>query len=238
MSSLLVLGSTGLVGTEVIKHGQESQAFNRLITLTRRQPNFATTTTTTGEETKIESVVEPNTSTWPTIIKDLKPGAHAYISAFGTTRAKAGSSQNFKDIDYGINYESAKAAKAQGAKVCVLVSAYGASAKSPFLYMKTKGELEDAIIALKFPYTIILRPGVLLGERKEAHGFANDWAQKIGGWIQGTWFSPLMQPIDASDVGKIAIDFAQRGLTDDLRESVLTVSGAELNELVNDFKVV
>ena len=41
-----------------------------------------------------------------------------------------------------------KAAKENGSKVCVLVSSMGANASSPFLYMKTKGELEDDIIKL------------------------------------------------------------------------------------------
>ena len=35
-------------------------------------------------------------------------------------------------------------------------------------YPKMKGELEEAIKALDFEHTIILRPGILVGERQES----------------------------------------------------------------------
>ncbi|KAI3402703.2 FMP52 [Candida oxycetoniae] len=231
MSGLFILGSTGLVGSQTVKYGLESKEFDKVVTVTRSLPDFAT-------DSKVDSIVESDTSKWSDIIHNIKPSPLAFISAFGTTRAKAGSAEKFKEIDYGINYESAKAAKANGAKVCVLVSAYGASATSLFLYMKTKGELEDAIIDLKFDYTIILKPGVLIGERKEDHGLGNSLAMKVGKWVQGTWLSPLVQPIDASDVGRLAIDFAERGLKGDLKESVLKVGAPEMIKLAENFKSV
>ncbi|EDK42189.1 Protein fmp52, mitochondrial [Lodderomyces elongisporus] len=236
-NSLLILGSTGLVGGQVVKFAQTSKDFSKIFTVTRRKPEFANTASTT-ESPRIDTIVETDSSKWPQAISNLEPAPLAYISAFGTTRANAGSAEKFKEIDYGINYESAKAAKEAGAKVCVLVSSYGANAKSPFLYMKTKGELENAIIDLKFPYTIILQPGVLLGERNESKGFGNDWAVKFGKLCKGTWFAPLLQPIEASDLGRIAVEFAERGLKGEFRENVLKVSGSELTELVDDFKIV
>ncbi|KAI5951191.1 hypothetical protein KGF54_004265 [Candida jiufengensis] len=232
--SLFILGSTGLVGTQVTKYALLSKHFNKVVTLTRSVPDFATP----ENSPKLDSIVNKTTEEWGSVIEKLPEHPKAYISSFGTTRAKAGSAENFKKIDYGINYECAKAAKSNGATTCVLVSAMGADAKSPFLYMKTKGELEDAIKALDFQYTIILRPGVLIGDRKDNHGFGNSLAMTVGRWTKGTWFSPLTRAIDASDVGKIAIDFAERGLKGDLRESVLIVGGAELVELVEDLKVV
>ncbi|KAI5963750.1 FMP52 [Candida pseudojiufengensis] len=228
---LFILGSTGLVGEQVVKYGLTSKDFNKIITLTRSKPDFAT-------NEKVESIVNTTTSEWPKLITSLQTPPKAYISSFGTTRAKAGSAENFKKIDYGINYECAKAAKEAGATTCVLVSAMGADSKSPFLYMKTKGELENAIKDLNFDYTIILRPGVLVGNRKTDHGWGNSIAMTVGRWTKGNWLSPLTRAIDVNDVGKIAIDFAERGLKQDLRENVLIVSGAELCELAEDLKVV
>ncbi|CAI5760175.1 unnamed protein product [Candida verbasci] len=229
MSNIIVLGATGLVGTQIIKHAEKQSTINKIITLTRSLPSF--------KSDKIESIVEENTGNWPSIIKSQTPIPEAYISSFGTTKAKAGGAQEFKEIDYGINYENAKAAKELGCSTCVLISAQGANSKSPFFYLKTKGELEDDIKALNFDYFIILRPGVLIGERKDSHGFGNDVAMKLGRFVKGTWFQPLLNPIDVSDLGEIAIDFANRGMKGDLREKILTVGGSELIEMVDDLKV-
>lgn len=34
-------------------------------------------------------------------------------------------------------------------------------------YAKLKGEVEDAVKALDFPYTVIVKPGLLVGKRQE-----------------------------------------------------------------------
>lgn len=77
-----------------------------------------------------------------------------FISALGTTRAAAGSFENQRKIDYDLNFELAKAAKAKGTKVYVLISSSGANTQSMMGYPKMKGELEDSVAALGFevPY--------------------------------------------------------------------------------------
>ena len=46
------------------------------------------------------------------------------------------------------------------------MSSAGSSSSSHFFYPKMKGELEDAVKALDFDHTVILRPGALLGQRQ------------------------------------------------------------------------
>ncbi|KAI5968652.1 FMP52 [Candida margitis] len=226
MSELFVLGSTGLVGGFVIKTGLQAKQWTKITTLTRREPQFAT-------EEKIDAIVNTDLDEWPNIIKDVKPTPFAFISAFGTTRAAAGSAENFKKIDYGTNLDAARAAKESGAKACILVSAFGASTKSPFFYFRTKAHLEEAIIALDFDYTIILRPGMLIGERDGK----SDWAHKLAKLTQNAVFSPVFRSIHASDVGKIAVHFANRAKQGDMREKVKIVDGGELLELVASEKI-
>lgn len=219
--SLFVLGSTGLVGGFIIETALKSTNWNKITTLTRRQPQFA-------NEQNIESIVNPETSQWPDTIAQIDPPPFAYISSFGTTRDAAGSAENFRKIDYGINLDAARAAKENGVQICVLVSAFGASSKSPFLYFKTKAELEEAIIALDFEYTIILRPGMLIGQRNGK----SDWAHLLAKCTQNPLFSPLFRSIHASDVGKIAVYFASRAKNGGLREKVKIVDGGELLDLI------
>ena len=54
-----------------------------------------------------------------------------------------------------------------GADRFALTSSLGANARSRFLYLRTKGELEDAIRRLDFRSLTILRPGFLGGDRSD-----------------------------------------------------------------------
>ncbi|RCK64258.1 Protein FMP52, mitochondrial [Candida viswanathii] len=227
--STFILGSTGLVGAQIVKYAESSPVISSILTITRRTPSFA------ESSKKVTTLEDTNTDKWPEIIKSNKP-TDAFISAFGTTRAKAGSAEKFKTIDYGVNFSNAKAAKENGTKVYVLVSSIGANANSNFLYMKTKGELEDDVIALGFDHTIILRPGILLGQREGAHGFGNDFAATIGGWAKHTFLQRWMHSIEASDVGKVAVDFAAKGIKGELKEKVTIVEGGDLIKLANDLQ--
>jgi uncharacterized protein YbjT (DUF2867 family) len=94
-----------------------------------------------------------------------------------------------------LNLALAQAAKASGVKVYVLISTGGANPNSMLGYPKMKGELEEAVKALDFEHTVILRPGLLVGERQESrpaefvlrkiagfagalsHGLKDVWAQ-------------------------------------------------------------
>lgn len=62
----------------------------------------------------------------------------------------------------------AKAAKDAGVETYVLISSGGASSTSMMAYPKMKGELEDAVKALEFKHTVILRPGLIVGDRNES----------------------------------------------------------------------
>lgn len=86
----------------------------------------------------------------------------------GTTRAAAGSVEGQRKIDYELNLELAKAAKGAGVDTYVLISTSGASSTSMMAYPRIKGELEEAIKALNFKHTVILRPGLIVGERNDS----------------------------------------------------------------------
>ena len=52
----------------------------------------------------------------------------------------------------------------------MLVSSAGADPSSRIFYSRMKGELEDDVVALGFPRTRVLRPGLLDGNRQEHRG--------------------------------------------------------------------
>lgn len=93
--------------------------------------------------------------------------ASQVICALGTTIRKAGSRDAFRLVDYGYPMALARLARSHGATHFLLVSALGANAASWVFYNRVKGDLESAILALGYPSVTIVRPSLLLGERRE-----------------------------------------------------------------------
>ena len=61
----------------------------------------------------------------------------------------------------------ARHARQHGARVFALNSAMGADPESRVFYNRVKGELEAALDALGFPSLVMVRPGLIDGERQE-----------------------------------------------------------------------
>ena len=95
------------------------------------------------------------------------PNCDKIFICIGSTIKKAGSKEEFVKVDYTYAYEFAKKAFEVKASEIHLVSSVGADSKSNNFYLKTKGQIEDAILELKFEYTKIYRPSLLIGERSE-----------------------------------------------------------------------
>lgn len=73
----------------------------------------------------------------------------------------------FRAVDHDYVLAIAAALRRGGASRFALTSSMGADSRSPFLYPRTKGEVEAAVRQLGFPSLTILRPGLLGGERAE-----------------------------------------------------------------------
>lgn len=89
------------------------------------------------------------------------------ICALGTTIKVAGSREAFRRVDHDYVVAFAEAAKARGAKHFIVVTALNSNSRSPVFYSRVKGEVEDALRAMKFEALTIVRPSLLIGERDE-----------------------------------------------------------------------
>ena len=94
-------------------------------------------------------------------------GAQDVFSALGTTIRKAGSQAEFRRIDMEMPLHLASEAAKAGAEQLVIVSSVGADPGSRNFYLRTKGELEQKLVALPFKAIHILRPSLLIGKRAE-----------------------------------------------------------------------
>ncbi|GME91369.1 unnamed protein product [Ambrosiozyma monospora] len=213
MASYFILGSTGLCGSHFLTTALQSSEISKILTISRRQP---TPKQKDIDVSKLQTTVEKDTDKWPELItknsKELVGSStpikgNTFFSGFGTTRKAAGSAENFLAIDRDINIKAFQAAKDSGIyETAVLVSAMNSNINSSFLYPKAKGEIEEAVVKMGFKRTIILKPGVLLGERDESKGFPNNLSETIGGFLRNTLHVEKgAYPIYGDEVGKVGL---------------------------------
>ncbi len=153
----IVIGATGLVGSEVLKLLLDDPEYAKVKVFHRRSTGI--------HHPKLEEHIDKfeEIDSW----KHLLTGDELY-SAMGTTLKKAGSKEAQWKIDYTYQYETAKAAALNGVKKYALVSSIGANVKARSFYTSMKGKLDEAIRDLPFEGIAILRPSVLDGDRKES----------------------------------------------------------------------
>jgi uncharacterized protein YbjT (DUF2867 family) len=95
-------------------------------------------------------------------------GSHVVFCAIGTTQKKVkGDKAAYRKVDYDIPVNAARFCKKTGCNIFVIVSSVGAKSKSNNFYLKLKGEVEDAVKAVDLKSVHVMRPSVLMGERKE-----------------------------------------------------------------------
>ena len=154
---ILLVGATGLLGSEVIDIASARPQL-RLITMARRAFEIR-------QGTKLELLVSPS-ECWAQAVADICPDS--VICALGTTWRKSGRNEEaFRAVDHDLVLDIARAAKEAGVHGFVHISSAGASHRSDNFYLKTKGEVEQALQALKLPRLDILRPGLIRGSRKD-----------------------------------------------------------------------
>lgn len=172
---------------------------------------------------KLKPLISTDTSAWPATLSAT--ASTALFSALGSTRADSGSLEAQRKIDLDLNLSVARAAKESGVKTYVLISSGGASSTSRFPYLQMKGELEDAVTALGFDKTVILRPGLIVGGREKSrmveqpmHYVANFFGAISGGKLKNSW---------AQDADVIARAAIRAGLEDGVWEGKGTEEGGK-----------
>ncbi len=149
-----VAGAQGFVGGLALDTLLDSPDFSRVFAVTRRplgreHPRLA------NRIVQFEQI--------ETQLKNLT--CHVALCALGTTIRQAGSQEAFRRVDVDAVLAFARAAKAAQAQRFVVVSSAGADPQSKHFYLRTKGEMEQALTGIGFTCLEILQPSVLLGWR-------------------------------------------------------------------------
>lgn len=217
----LIAGSTGLVGNALLAYLLEYGYYSKVISLQRGEAVYT----------------HPKLVTIQTDFTDLDqldlPQLADVFCCLGTTIKKAGSKKQFKRVDFQYPLDLAQLAVRYNASHFLIITAMGANGKSFFFYNQIKGEIENRLISLTaLPRLSIIRPSLLLGQRKE---------KRLGegiGAVLATMLKPVMigklkryQGIQAVDVAKamyaIATNISASGVkiypSDELKHIAKTV---------------
>lgn len=154
---ILLLGATGVVGARTLAQALDDPRVAHIVAPVRRAPR--------AHPKLVAPVVDfSDLDSWPQDVWSVD----AAISCLGTTIKTAGSRRRFAAVDHDLPVEIARRVRAAGANGFALVSAMGADPSSRVFYSRVKGEAERDVIALGFPSTVILRPGLLDADRAES----------------------------------------------------------------------
>ena len=154
MKHSIIAGATGLVGNNILH--QLAARGDRPVGLARRPIKDMPVNA---------QLLEINFEQF--LINGELPQCDHFYLCLGTTIKTAGSRDAFRAVDFEYSLAVAKKAIQAGATGISLVSSVGADASSKNFYLKTKGQLEEAIKSLGFSSINIYRPGILMGDRSE-----------------------------------------------------------------------
>jgi len=187
----ILIGSTGLIGSHLLKLLEEDSHFSEIKILVRRAVENKSPKVTV-------SVVDFNDTV--AFKAEIKGGSVVFCTVGTTNKKVKGDETAYRKIDYDIPINAAKFSLEAGCKQFVYVSSVGADSNSNNFYTKLKGEAEDALEGLNFPSLSIFRPSMLMGKRNEFR-----IVETIGKVVMFP-FSFLLpakvKPIKASDVAK------------------------------------
>ena len=170
----LLAGASGLTGGHVLEGLLGAADFSRVIAVTRRplareHPRLANRIVQFERlETQLQGVA-----------------CDVALCCLGTTIARAGSRERFREVDVAYVVAFARAALAARAQRLVVMSSVGADRSSRNFYLRTKGEMEEELEKLGFAALDILQPGLLLGWRHEMRPLE----------FAGTLLMPLVNPL-------------------------------------------
>ena len=122
---LLMLGATGLVGRTILSQALAKDAISEVVAPTR-SPLVPQNKLTNPVNLRLDELA-PRVKSWD---------VDAIICALGTTKAKAGSQEAFRYVDYTLPLVFAKAAHGAGVETFALVSAIGAATNSMSFYAR------------------------------------------------------------------------------------------------------
>lgn len=199
MKTALVIGSTGLIGSQLLNLLLDSNDYLKVITFAKRD---------TGIKHKklTQHLIDFDK---PETYKHLVIGDDFFCS-IGTTIKKAGNKEAFRKVDFEYPRQFATIALYNKVNQYLIVSSLGADANSGNFYLKTKGEIQNFLKDCNFKSAVVVQPSLLLGNRAEFR-----FGEIVGAFFMKSLSFLFLgnlkkyKPIEAKTVAKALLKIAQ-----------------------------
>ena len=199
MKTALIFGSSGLIGNQLLSIILQNNNYNKVKLFVRLVPE--------NNDSKVEII--------QTDFANLEKHKNSIVGddcffCIGTTRKDAPDKNEYKRIEYEIPVSVAKIAKSNSVNSFVYVSSLGANPKSSGSYLKNKGQVEEELKNLNFSKLAVIRPSILLGNRKTFR-----LGERIGTFVMkglSIFFLGNLKkykPIQGECVGKAMVSIAE-----------------------------
>lgn len=157
-NTFTIIGSTGLIGSELLKLMLNDESVPTIRLINRR---FVALENDKTQQKIIDFQDEA-------AFRKAIAGSTAVFVCVGTTNKKVKGDQTaYRMVDYDIPVNAARYCAETKVEKLLIVSSIGANSKSRNFYTKLKGEMEEAVEGFDLPFTVFLRPSMLLGARQE-----------------------------------------------------------------------
>jgi len=214
MTATLV-GATGLIGSYLLKELLNDPYFETVRILIRRPIDIT--------NPKLEKkLVDFNDS--DSVLVAISNSDIVFCAIGSTMKKVKGDKDAYRKIDFDIPVNLARFCKMTDCEKFILVSSAGANSKSTNFYQRLKGETDEAVKEVGPKTVHIMRPSLLLGERKEFR-----LGENIGKAVM-TSLSFLIpeqyKAIQSKDVAKVMVALAKKK-----EEGVFIHENSEIREL-------
>jgi uncharacterized protein YbjT (DUF2867 family) len=200
VKTALMIGSSGLIGSQLLELLLESKEYEKVITFVKRDSGI--------QNRKLKQHIIDFDK--PETYQNLVIGDD-FFCTIGTTIKKAGSQEAFRKVDFEYPKQFATIASQNKVNQFIIVSSLGANATSSNFYLETKGEIQNFLKDCNLESVSIFQPSLLLGNRTEFR-----LGEKIG-----TFFMKLIsfllignlekyKPIESKTVAKALFKIAQQ----------------------------
>ncbi len=213
MKRAVILGASGLVGSYLLEDLLQSNEISQVLAIGRSPLSI--------DHPKLlqkqGDLTDPDF--W-----SFEESADLVFVCIGTTKSKTPDQKQYFKIDHDIPVFAGKWAQAQSAEALLVISSLGADPESSNFYLQTKGKMEADLLK-SFTNTIVLRPSLIMGDRKEKRAF-----EAFGQWL----FKALSflipkkyQGVSAKDIARAMFNLSQASKAPKIVESKEIPSWAE-----------
>lgn len=194
-----MIGATGATGSDLLNLLLRDSTVRQVNVFVRRKLNVE------HHKLNVHVIDFDKPEQWKHLVK-----GDVLFSCLGTTLKVAGSKEAQWKIDYKYQYAFARAASENNVPCYVLVSAAGASPNSFLFYSKMKGQLEEAVKALKFQSLAIFNPPLL--ERKNTDRGGEVSAAKVIRFFNKLGLLQSQKPLPTEILAQAMLNVAKANL--------------------------